>query len=67
MPASNRCLYSTNKEGPVIVLGVVLLLIGFIAKIAILWSIGIAVLVIGLVLLLLGAAGREVGGRRHYF
>ncbi len=50
-----------------IVLGVVLMLIGFIAKIAILWSIGIVVLVIGLILLLLGMAGREVGGRRHYF
>jgi hypothetical protein len=51
----------------VIVLGVVLLLIGFIAKIAILWSIGIVVLVIGLILLILGAMGREVGGRKHYF
>ena len=50
-----------------IVLGVVLLLIGFIAKIAILWSIGIVVLVIGLILLILGAMGREVGGRKHYF
>ncbi len=50
-----------------IVLGVVLLLIGFIAKIAILWSIGIVVLVIGVVLLVLGAMGREIGGRKHYY
>lgn len=50
-----------------IIVGVVLLLIGLVAKIAILWTIGIVVLVIGLVLLLLGAAGREVGGRKHYF
>ncbi len=50
-----------------IIVGVVLLLIGLIAKIAILWTIGIVVLLIGLVLLLLGAAGREVGGRKHYF
>ncbi len=50
-----------------IVLGLVLLLIGFIAKIPVLWSIGIVVLVIGLILLLLGAVGREVGGRRHYY
>jgi hypothetical protein len=50
-----------------IVLGVVLLLIGFIAKIAILWSLGILVAVIGIVLVLLGAAGREVGGRKHWF
>jgi hypothetical protein len=51
----------------VIVLGVVLMLIGLIAKIAILWSVGIVVLVIGLALLVLGMMGREVGGRRHYF
>lgn len=50
-----------------IVLGIVLLLIGFIAKIPILWSIGIVVLVVGLILLLLGSLGREVGGRRHYY
>ncbi len=50
-----------------IIVGVVLMLIGFIAKIPILWSAGIVVALVGLVLLLLGAAGREVGGRRHYY
>jgi hypothetical protein len=50
-----------------IILGLILLVIGFVAKIAILWTIGIIVLVIGLVLLLLGSMGRAVGGRRHYF
>jgi hypothetical protein len=50
-----------------IVLGVVLLIIGFIAKIAILWTIGIILVVIGLVLALLGMAGHAVGGRRHYY
>jgi hypothetical protein len=55
------------KETPVIVLGIVLLLIGFIAKIPILWGIGIVVLVIGLILLILGAMGRAVGGRKHYY
>jgi hypothetical protein len=50
-----------------ILLGIVLLIVGFIAKIAILWTIGIILLVIGLVLVALGAVGREVGGRRHYF
>jgi Family of unknown function (DUF6131) len=50
-----------------IVLGVILLLIGFIAKIAILWTIGIILVVIGLVLALLGMAGHAVGGRRHYY
>ena len=50
-----------------ILLGIVLLIIGFIAKIAILWTLGIIVLVIGAILAVLGALGREVGGRRHYF
>lgn len=50
-----------------IVLGIILLVIGFIAKIPILWTIGIIVLVIGLILAVLGMAGREVGGRRHWF
>jgi hypothetical protein len=50
-----------------IVLGIILLLIGFIAKIAILWTIGIIVLVVGLILLLLGTLGHAVGPRRHYW
>lgn len=50
-----------------IVLGIVLLLIGLFAKIAILWTLGIIVLVIGLILALLGVAGRAVGGRRHWY
>lgn len=50
-----------------ILLGIVLLIIGFIAKVAILWTLGIIVLVIGAVLAVMGALGREVGGRRHFF
>ena len=50
-----------------IILGVILLIIGFVAKIAILWTIGIVVIVIGAILALLGMAGHAVGGRRHYF
>jgi hypothetical protein len=51
----------------VIVLGIILLVIGFIAKIAILWTIGIILVVIGAILAVLGLAGREIGGRRHWF
>ena len=50
-----------------IVIGLILLIIGFVAKIAILWTIGIIVLVVGLILVLLGAVGHAVGGRRHYW
>ncbi len=50
-----------------ITLGIILLIIGFVAKVAILWSLGILLLVIGAVLALLGMAGRAVGGRAHYY
>jgi hypothetical protein len=50
-----------------IILGIVLLIVGFVAKVAIVWTIGIVLLVVGLVLVLLGSMGRAVGGRRHYY
>jgi hypothetical protein len=50
-----------------IVLGIILLIIGFVAKIAIVWTIGIVVLVLGLIAVLLGSIGHPVGGRRHYW
>ena len=46
-----------------IVLGIILLIVGFVAKIAILWTIGIILVVVGAILALLGMAGREIGGR----
>jgi Family of unknown function (DUF6131) len=51
----------------VITLGVVLLLLGFLLGIPILWTLGVILLVVGVVLWILGAAGREIGGRRHYY
>jgi hypothetical protein len=50
-----------------IILGIILLIIGFIAKVAIIWTLGIIVVVIGAILALLGFAGREIGGRRHWY
>ncbi|MEV5510383.1 DUF6131 family protein [Streptomyces orinoci] len=50
-----------------IILGVILLIIGFVTGISILWTIGIILLVIGAILWLLGALGHAVGGRRHYY
>ncbi len=50
-----------------IILGVILLLLGFLAHIPILWTLGIIAVVVGAILFLLGAAGREIGGRRHYW
>ena len=51
-----------------IVLGICLLIIAvLIPKLAILWGIGIIVLVVGVILALMGTMGRAVGGRRHYY
>jgi Family of unknown function (DUF6131) len=50
-----------------IVLGIILLIAGFVLKISILWTIGIVLVVIGAVLWILGSMGRAVGGRRHYY
>lgn len=50
-----------------IVLGIILLVIGFVAKISVLWTIGVVLLVIGAILFVLGSVGHAVGGRRHYW
>jgi uncharacterized membrane protein HdeD (DUF308 family) len=51
----------------VILCGLILLVIGFLTGIAVVWTIGMILLVVGLVLWLLGAIGHAVGGRRHYY
>lgn len=56
-----------RSEYTMIVLGIILLVVGFVAKIAILWTIGIILAVIGAVAVLLGSIGHAVGGRRHYW
>lgn len=50
-----------------IVLGIILLLIGYFAGISILYTIGGILLVIGVILWVLGAVGRPVGGRKVWF
>jgi uncharacterized protein DUF6131 len=50
-----------------ILLGVILMVIGFVAVIPLLWSIGIILVVIGAILALVGMMGHAVGGRRHYY
>jgi uncharacterized membrane protein HdeD (DUF308 family) len=59
--------WSTTGRGTMIILGLVALVLGFLLKISILWTIGIIVLVIGLILAVLGGVGHAVGGRRHYY
>ena len=50
-----------------IILGIVLLIAGFLLKISILWTFGILVLFVGLVLTVMGSMGHAIGGRRTYY
>lgn len=50
-----------------IILGIVLLIIGFLAHLSVLWTIGIILIVVGVVLALIGTTGRAIGGRRHWY
>jgi hypothetical protein len=50
-----------------IVLGVILLVLGYFVGISILIPIGFVILAVGLVLFLLGASGRTVGSRRYWY
>jgi hypothetical protein len=57
----------TGYQQGMITIGLVLLLIGAIAAIPILWSLGVILVVVGAVMLLLGRSGHQVGGRAHYW
>ncbi|MBH0776892.1 DUF6131 family protein [Nocardia bovistercoris] len=50
-----------------IVLGLVLLLVGWLVGIPLLTTAGIVVLLVGAVLWIAGSVGRPVAGRRHYY
>ncbi|MFC4065820.1 hypothetical protein [Actinoplanes subglobosus] len=50
-----------------LVVGLILLLLGYLLHVSILYTIGVILLVIGAVLWILGAVGRPVGGRKVWF
>lgn len=50
-----------------IVLGLILLLVGWLTGISILYTIGVILLIVGVILWALGASGRPVGGRPHWY
>lgn len=50
-----------------ILIGLVLLLIGALASIPLLWTLGVILVIVGVVLLILGRVGHQVGGRAHYW
>jgi len=69
LPVVGTVLAHPLSEGIlVIILGVVLLVLGLLVHgLHILFVIGGILLVVGVVLALLGAGGRAIGGRRHYY
>ena len=50
-----------------IAMGLVLLIVGYLLGIDALWTIGVVLVVFGAALWLLGAIGRPVAGRRHWY
>lgn len=50
-----------------IILGVILLILGAVLDIAILWTLGIILVLLGVVLWALGTSGRTIGPRAHYW
>ena len=50
-----------------IILGLILLVLGYFLGIQILYYLGGILLIVGVILLVLGSTGRAVGGRRHFF
>jgi hypothetical protein len=50
-----------------IILGIILLIIGYVVPLPILITIGWILVVIGAILWILGAVGRPVAGRRYWF
>ena len=50
-----------------LVLGVILLVLGYLLGISILWTIGIILVIVGAILWILGSIDRPVYGRRHYW
>lgn len=51
----------------VIILGIVLLILAALFNIGFLWAVGVILIVLGVIFWILGAMGRAVGGRRHYY
>lgn len=59
--------HSARSRDIMIVLGIILLVIGYVVGFAILSTIGIILVVVGIILWILGSVGHKVGGRRHYW
>ena len=56
-----------GRESMMIVLGIALIIAGFLLAMPILTTLGVVLFVVGVILMVLGSMGRAVGGRRHYY
>ena len=56
-----------GRECMMIVLGIALIIAGFLLAMPILTTLGVVLFVVGVILMVLGSMGRAVGGRRHYY
>lgn len=50
-----------------IVVGIILLLLGYLLGVEILWIAGVVLLLVGLVLLALSMGGNTIAGRRYWY
>lgn len=50
-----------------LILGIILLAVGFLAGIELLWVVGLCLALLGGVLMIAGSTGHPIGGRRHYW
>ena len=50
-----------------IILGLILVLVGWLAHVGILVTIGVILAIVGVVLAVVGGTGRLVGGRAHWY
>lgn len=50
-----------------LILGLILLLIGFLTGIGLLYTLGAILLIVGVVLYIMGASNHAVAGRRHWW
>jgi hypothetical protein len=56
-----------EKGNAMIVVGLIFLILGAVLDVPILWTLGIILVLVGAVLWILGAVGRPIGGRAHYW
>jgi uncharacterized membrane protein HdeD (DUF308 family) len=56
-----------KEDCAVIILGLILLLVGYLTGVSLLYTVGSIMLIVGIVFFILGNVGRPVGGRRVWF